>query len=193
MTFIEIKISRKTLLVLNTSKTSVRLDNKPFPFQNKDEYIFDKNEIGGTAWETAVPKQAIDEVLEICLEKGIKPNKIIAIDTLEYRLSQHFAARDAWLFIPQEPGLRLTTLHEGAPRGCHFISNDPNFREKELERIGKFEAAVPKQAILYKCGADYDWLRSFMTKLGAETEEFSPDMEKLREICYAVPRERGSI
>ena len=178
---------KKVLFLLNTSLARVRLSNEQddgsdiqFPFE--EGYIFSRTVMKDCMWVTALPEYISVSLVEMCRIKGIQSNRILAIDTLEYRMACYFGGiikSQFWLLIPQEPGIRLIVLDEGVPCGCYFFSNDPNFRVKELTRI--WHVQTPESAVILSDEIDYLWIREFLEEksvmvMHRDDQDFKDDM-----------------
>ena len=114
-------------------------------------------------WSTALPKYVSDSLVEMCSIKGVRPSRVQAIDTLEYRMACYFGrliGSSFWLLIPQKPGIRFVDFDGGIPRGCYFFSNDVDFRVKELTRLWRFKP--PQSAVILSEDLDYLWIRDFL-------------------------------
>ena len=170
------EIQGKLLFLLNIAQTSIRLADSPFPFE--ENYIFSRNTIGGHPWTTALPAEISESLVEMCRLMNLRPGRIKAIDTLEYRMACYFASlykSPCWLIIPQEPGIRLIALDNGLPLACCFFSNDPDYRLKELTRIWLCQASPPQHAILLG-GPEHFWIRDFLQEKSVQILE--PDNEQ---------------
>ena len=154
----------KIVFLLNTAQTIVKLNDEPFPFKDESKYVFSQNKIDTTLWKTAISLEFSNSLIESCGLFGIKPGKIHAIDTLEYRMCDHLSTiyrnELICLFFMQPPGIKLIFLQDGLPQSCYFFSNDPNFRILELTRIWLSQLNAPKTALLM---SDCAWLQVFLS------------------------------
>ena len=181
-----INLDKKIIMLLNTPQTSVRISSDPdtnFTFwRETGEYIFSRNTIGKKTWVTAVPSKISNSLLEMFRLINVRPGRIHAIDTLEYRMACYFGKlhkSNFWLLIPQKPGIRLIILEEGLPCSCHFFSNDPVFRLKELTRI-LLSRTLPKLAFVLSCDQDYIWIEDFLQENSIELINSSEGLEYKR-------------
>ena len=166
---------RKVLILLNTARTSIRLSDAPFSFgENAPEYIFSRNTILDKAWTSAVPEEISGSLVEMCRLLSVRPNRILHLDTLEYRMSCYFGGLftegSFWLILPQKPGIRLIILNDGAALACYFISNDPDFRLQELTRIWMCQQFHPKHAVILSDDTDYFWIWDFLEEKSVEMQ-----------------------
>ena len=165
-------IGGRLLFLLNIAETCVRLAGASFPFDEKDGYNFNCGAIKDEIWTTAVPGHISDSLVEMCRLKGIRPGRINAIDTLEYRMSLYLSNLfdgTHWLLLPQEPGIRLIVLKNGIPCGSYFFSKDPIFRLKELNRLWACHPA--ESAVKILDDPTYLWLWKFLQEKGVEVYE----------------------
>jgi len=168
----------KILFLLNLSQTVVRFSDSldpdtTFPFGDRSsKYIFSHNIIEEKKfWMTALPAEISHRLVEMCRLKRIHPNRIQAIDTLEYRMAHYFGKQykaPLWLLLPQVPGIRLITMEGGLPCSCYFFSND--FRFQELARLWMCQSIPPQYAIVLAEDEDmrYQWLREFLEEKSVE-------------------------
>ena len=122
-------------------------------------YTYGEVDVKGATWVTAIPSEIPNSIVEMCRIRGIHSNRICTIDTLEYRMSCHISdfklnhynieqEKPCWLLIPQASGIRLVHMEDGAPAGCFYLSNDPDFRIHELERIFNHLGKPPKSVYI---------------------------------------------
>jgi len=160
-------INAPVYVILNTAATSVRLDCADF--YSSQAHVSSSNSIGKSKWTSYLPEEDSRALVEKLRLLGVKPNKIQAIDTLEYRMSYYLLNNNSdkkslLLFLPQKPGIRLVAMHDGAVWGCYFFSNDPEFRLNELERIWLHQPQAIECAVVLSENLQYAWLHEFLEK-----------------------------
>jgi len=136
------------------------------PLLNADTHIFDgsifENDAGRRCFMmAALPKAIAEPIGELAVTKWGSVHKLARLDTVEHMLFRHFAfdceskgkrLRKAenpvpqWVVFPQSKGFRILYINNGLPQGAHYISNHPELRDAELERV--WETAAPGQVVI---------------------------------------------
>ena len=180
-----------------------RLVQESFPIGpqlNENTHIFDGGVFTNAAKSScflmiALPKAIAEPIAEMGVEKWGSVHKLERLDTVEHVLFRYFAriARNAhdkngagvlnaenptsqWVVFPQDLGFRIVILKDGLPLSAHYISNHPELREAELDRV--WEAAAPDHAVILTrasgdgevIGDDGLWLREFVQGRGVGFE-----------------------
>jgi len=161
----------KILFLLNIKQSNVSLlsdANIPNYF-NSNKYISSHAALpDGRFWLSSIPANISECLLEMCRIKKIRTERILSIDTLEYRIANYYiqqSAIDIWLFLPIKLGTRLIIFDENGICSYYFFSNNPEFREKELSRICRHRGDFPSNSIILSNNPVYDWLHNFDMKL----------------------------
>ena len=174
------RIGKKILFLLNTSHTIIKLSEESLPSQylsyEKAGYIlshsnFLNKNANKRIWTSATPKFIPNNLVEMCRSKKIRIGRIKAIDTLDYRITHYLSKlydSVIWIFIPQEPGIRLIVLQDGIPINVYVFSNNLDFRYNELVRIWICQAFSPQHAIVLSDNTDYDWIKLFLKERSLE-------------------------
>jgi len=158
-----------------------RLVQENFPIGtllNADTHIFDgsvfKNSAGQVCFMMAALPKAIAEPIGEMAEKWIKPHKLMRLDTIEHMMFRQFAHKAAlsreptgpqWLIFRQSQGFRILQLSNGLPQGAYYISDNPEFRAAELERVWK--VAAPENGVIL--------MHTHRHQEDADTENFAAD------------------
>jgi len=137
------------------------------------DYVFSHNIERDSIWMTAVPVEISNSLIKICRLKSIRPGRVKVIDTVEHRMACYLGRLypSLWILLPQEPGIRLIVLREGAPCGCYFFSNHPDFRVLELTRLWMCQLDPPQYAVILDESPHYAWLRDFLEGKSVEFPE----------------------
>jgi len=176
-----------------TPKVKWRLVQENFPFGimlNENTHIFDgslfANKTGKCCFlMTAFPKSISEAAADMGVDKWCSIHKLQRLDTIENLLFKHYArladkARDEkgkaieplsqWIVIPQDEGFRVLFLDEGLPNSAFRISNHPELREGELNRV--WDLAAPNSVIIFTCNPtgdtdnstnnDISWIEAFV-------------------------------
>ena len=163
----KINIRGRFLILLNTGAAVVRIGVGKDETESNfgDKYVYDEEFINGTRWTSALPRDISDGLVEICSIMGIPSSRILTIDTLEYRMAEYFAnayknESAMWLILQQDPGIRIIIMKNSAPSDCHYISNDPAYRMKELTGLWYNQKDLP-EAVCLSC-ENCGWIRDFL-------------------------------
>jgi hypothetical protein len=152
----------KLYFLVNSHKTIIRF-NKGIDTAILNKHILDKT--SDNAWKSALPAAIPERLVELCKLSGIPEKCVQQIDSLEYRLCRHLAGihKDLiWVLIPQEPGIRLIVMENKKYVQNYFFSNNPGFRQDEVNRILFCQENPPKKAILISNNTKYNWLEKFL-------------------------------
>ena len=179
-------LEKRLLFLLNSAQTIVRV-NTALPFERyiehhatdmsntkPEEYIVSRCTINDVEWTCGIPSEISSGLVEMCRLNGIRPDRIHTIDTIEFRMFCYLSRLSdeaLWLFLPQEPGIRLITLQSGIVPVCYFFSNDDVFRVRELTRFWLCQPTEPQSAFILSDDSDYLWLKGFLEERSVEVQE----------------------
>lgn len=136
----------------------------------------------------ALPVDVCDEIARAGAENHGSIHRIAAIDCVEHTLfreySEIFAPHErAFIFFPQDNGLRVLYIKENLPTGAVFISNHPDYRVAEFMRFynaleesresneremgeqdtNESKTQETQRAILLNFNENFRWLQELLT------------------------------
>lgn len=139
----------------------------------------------------ALPTGLAEAFTGMCGEWGVPLRALKRISALELALLKYFpSAETAYtlLCLPQDNGVRLIHIRDGEPDCAGFISDDPAYRERELDRAFWARTYAPENetalillpALLpvEETGERYGWLRVCLEAKGIGCET-SPIPERI--------------
>jgi len=161
-------------IILNISDTKVKLlaSDDGIPSHFAKGFVTSRAGL----WFTAVAEEIPRAIVEMCRINKIPLNRIMNIDTLEYCIatyySKHLNDKLLWIFLSQEPGIRLIVVELGKVKACFYFSNDPEFRLKEVSRIWmSLKECLPDTVLVYPSDKPtLGWLSDFIIKQGTDIE-----------------------
>ena len=187
-----------------TAATQWRLVQENFPLGpqlNEDTHIFDGGMFTNAVKRSiflmvALPKAIAEPIAEMGIEKWGSAHKLRRLDTVEHVLFRHYAnaakktagkgrvdtrtdtepPQSLWVVFPQDLGYRILFMKDGLPHSAHYISNHPEMRDTELDRV--WEAAAPDHVVILTrtsgdgevAGDDGLWLREFVQGRGVAVD-----------------------
>ena len=168
---------RLCVLSNNDKKTSQRIIHekiaKCFPSTdhfNDKTHTFGYDIIGGTLFMAAFPKGLSDSLMQMCREWGFGTRAIKRIGTVEHMLTRLYCEKynaSLIIIIPQGQGIRLIFISENRPTGVYFISNDPEYRLAELDRVFLIRCPVPERelAVITKGFGGVGWMKDYFANM----------------------------
>ena len=135
------------------------MDNFPMgPLLNGDTHIFDGSVFTNNSGQrcftmVALPKDIVDSITHASLEKWGSVHRLERLDTIEHMLFRHYTNQannasdeNVWIVFPQDAGYRVLYIANGLPQSAHYISNNPDMREVELDRV--WQATTPQSVVI---------------------------------------------
>jgi hypothetical protein len=168
----------KLYFLVNSHKTIIRFS------ENIDTAILDKHildAVSDSGWKSALPAAISERLVEFCKLSNISEKWIQQIDSLEYRLCRYLADihKDLiWVLMPQEPGIRLIVMKGKKYVQNYFFSNNPAFRQDEINRIFLCQEKPPKKAVLVSDNTEYTWLEKFLEDKSITVYKDGQDIKK---------------
>ena len=152
----------KLYFLVNSHKTIIRFNEN---IDTAISYNHVLDETSDNAWKSALPAAISEGIVKLCRLSEIPEKRIRQIDSLEYRLCRYLADihKDLiWVLVPQEPGIRLIVMEDKAYVQNYYFSNNPGFRQDEINRILLCQEKPPKKAVLVSDNKKYTWLEKFL-------------------------------
>ncbi|MCL2356299.1 MAG: hypothetical protein FWC70_03930 [Defluviitaleaceae bacterium] len=175
-----------SIVVANTRKTYVRIADtaifrEHFPMgkrMNEKTHVFDasffENKCGKKCcFMAALSVEAAEELVQLApaaadanafesVHRFVfkKPARVTRIETAEHLAFRKFCPlyESAFVFLPQDDGLRVLHIHDNLPAAAHFISNNPAYRAGEFLLFCNSLENLPKIAVV-RNEAEFAWLR----------------------------------
>ena len=144
-----------------------------FPFGpsiNEDTHLFDISLYGDNKYVCfGLPIDLCEKYAQIGKELTGSLHRVIRLETIENLIFAWHMNNSGIVVFPQDDGLRVLTVEEGLPKNAFFISNHPDRREAELERIlachGDKKAVYMLSFSTSEASDDLGWV----SKYGAES------------------------
>jgi hypothetical protein len=179
------------VILANTRRTAIRFAQGPeeasFPYGelfNETTHVFSGEALPGKRVRllAALPAELAGALTGMCGAWGLPLRAVKRIGVLELTLLKYFPfeAEYTLLCLPQDGGVRLIHRQDGQPDRADFISGDPAYREKELDRAILTRAYAPEKenALIFlpaltppaETGERYGWLRVCLEAKGIGCE-----------------------
>lgn len=129
------------------------------PSINEETHLFDISHFGKSRYVCCgLPVDLCEKLAEVGKELTRNIHKVRRLETIENMMFAKHCFEDKIIVYPQDDSFRVLTVRDGLPENAFVISNHPDRREAEFERI------------LACLGEKREINASFFTLLGADDD-----------------------